>query len=72
MSILIKDKEIGVCIETHCKAKQERLYFCNEHFEQFKFGVIRKNGTHPSDHERKSDQYKRFLLRQTTDGGSGN
>lgn len=63
MSILMKDKELGVCVETHCKAKQERLYFCDEHFNQFKFGVIKRNGTYPIDHEKKQREYTRFLKR---------
>lgn len=61
MNMLLKDPTLGGCIETHCKARSERLNFCNEHFNQFKFGVIRKNGSYPSDHEKKSGEYQRYL-----------
>lgn len=59
----IKDPLLGVCVETHCKAKATKLNFCKRHYAEFKFGVIRKDGSHPTDHERKSDQYKNYKSR---------
>lgn len=53
----VKDANLGVCIESNCKSKIEKLNFCKEHFEQFKFGVIKITGQHPVDHEKKMGHY---------------
>lgn len=54
-----KDLSLGECLETNCKQKSKRFNFCLEHFDQFKFGAIKKDGTHPTDYERKIDHYSR-------------
>lgn len=54
-----KDPDGLTCVETQCKHKQERLNLCEKHFDEFKFGVIRKDGTRPVDYDRKMLQYER-------------
>lgn len=55
-----KDNSTGhECIEVNCKAKPKKLSFCLDHYAQFKFGSVKKNGTHPVDKEKKDAQYER-------------
>lgn len=56
-----KDASLGICLDSECKMKHERLDFCAEHFEHFKFGVIRRDGTRPIDFSKKLSHYKRHL-----------
>lgn len=41
-----------------CKAKSHRFNFCDEHYDQFKFGLIRKTGEQVSDFEKKFEHYQ--------------
>jgi len=63
MNKLAKDPTLGVCVELECKAKSERLAFCSKHYDEFKFGVIKRDGTRPTDYEKKCDEYVRFVKR---------
>ena len=33
------------CAVSQCKGKDSRFGFCNEHYEHFKFGLVKKNRT---------------------------
>lgn len=48
------------CAATSCKAKEKRFSFCDEHYEQFKFGLIKKDGKPVSDYEKKFDHYQAY------------
>lgn len=41
------------CHSWGCKAKAHRFNFCDEHYEHFKFGLIRKSGEPVSDYDKK-------------------
>ena len=48
------------CTSKGCKTSVARFGFCEEHYEQFKFGLIKKTGEPVSDYERKFDHYRLY------------
>ena len=52
------------CHATNCKEKDKRFNFCDEHFRQFKFGLISKTGEKVLDWERKIEHYQHWLKSQ--------
>lgn len=52
------------CVAEGCKAKASRFSFCAEHLDQFKFGLIRKNGKPADDYEKKLSHYQDYLARR--------
>ncbi len=55
----------GMCKATSvgCKAKATRFDFCEEHYDQFKFGLIKKTGEMVPDHEKKIEHYMAYKKR---------
>ena len=53
----------GACFAVGCKAHSKRFNFCDEHYEHFKFGLIKKTGELVSDHEKKFEHYKAHLAK---------
>jgi hypothetical protein len=51
------------CGAEGCKASDARFGFCSEHYEQFKFGLIKKDGKQVSDYEKKFGHYEAFKRR---------
>jgi hypothetical protein len=51
------------CGAEGCKASDARFGFCGEHYEQFKFGLIKKDGKQVSDYEKKFGHYEAFKRR---------
>lgn len=51
---------LGHCLSENCKKTVARFGFCNEHFEQFKFGLIRKTGEPVPDFEKKFEHYQAY------------
>jgi hypothetical protein len=43
-----------------CKASAHRFNFCSEHFDHFKFGLIKKTGERVSDYEKKLGHFEAF------------
>ena len=41
------------CACQGCKVTAQRFSFCDEHYEHFKFGLIKKNGEQVSDYDKK-------------------
>lgn len=54
----------GGCAAVGCKSGEKRFSFCEEHYEQFKFGLIKKTGELVSDHEKKYEHYVAFRAKQ--------
>jgi hypothetical protein len=54
-------KAEGICLEWTCKAKEARFGFCADHYDQFKFGLIKKSGEMVSDYEKKFEHYVAYL-----------
>lgn len=52
------------CAATGCRDKDVRYNFCEEHFRQFKFGLITKSGERVLDYERKLEHYQHWLKEQ--------
>lgn len=50
----------AMCKFKGCKQTPSKFSFCKEHFAQFKFGLVTKNGELVSDHEKKWDQYTEY------------
>ncbi len=51
------------CGAVGCKTSDHRFGFCKEHYEQFKFGLIKKDGKPVSDYEKKFGHYEAFKRR---------
>lgn len=45
------------CHAWTCKAKAHKFNFCDEHYDHFKFGLIKKTGEPVSDYEKKIEHY---------------
>ena len=52
------------CNAKGCRHHEARFGFCDEHYEQFKFGLIKKTGEEVSDYEKKFEHYQAFRARQ--------
>jgi hypothetical protein len=48
------------CVCGGCKASAHRFNFCSEHFDHFKFGLIKKTGERVSDYEKKLGHFESF------------
>lgn len=46
------------CKKPGCKHNPSKFGFCTSHFDQFKFGLINKNGEPCMDYDKKLDQYE--------------
>lgn len=55
---------MGGCVANGCKASSTRFNFCEEHFEHFKFGLIKKTGEPVSDYEKKFGHYTAHKAKQ--------
>jgi len=51
------------CNAWGCKAKAKRFSFCEEHYDHFKFGLIKKTGEPVSDYEKKIEHYLAYKAR---------
>jgi hypothetical protein len=51
------------CLAKTCKKDPAKFGFCNEHYEHFKFGLIRKDGHPALDYEKKMDQFAAYQHR---------
>lgn len=58
------------CHASGCKEKDSRFNFCDEHFRQFKFGLITKTGEKVLDYERKFEHYQNWLRAQSNSRGN--
>lgn len=54
----------GSCTAKACKSSDWRFGFCEEHFEQFKFGLIKKSGEFVPDYEKKFEHYQAYKTRR--------
>ena len=48
------------CASQGCKSSAHRFSFCDEHYEHFKFGLIKKTGEQVSDYEKKFGHYQAY------------
>jgi hypothetical protein len=48
----------GGCHAWGCKSQSTRFNFCEEHFDHFKFGLIKKTGERVSDYDKKIEHYQ--------------
>jgi hypothetical protein len=52
------------CHSWGCKHPAKRFDFCEEHYDHFKFGLIKKSGEPVSDYERKFEHYQAHLKKR--------
>ena len=52
------------CSAKGCKGDCVRMGFCAEHFDQFKFGLIRRTGEPVTDYDKKYDHYVAYKERR--------
>lgn len=54
----------GKCVAVKCKHDSKRFGFCEEHYDHFKFGLIKKNGEMVSDYEKKFGHFQDWKEKQ--------
>lgn len=54
------------CKVKACKHSPSKFGFCAEHFDQFKFGLINKQGEPCQDFEKKEEQYSHYKKAKKT------
>src|SRR5690606_5416895 len=54
----------GACHSWGCKASAKLFSFCDEHYEHFKFGLIKKTGEPVSDYEKKHEHYLAMIAKR--------
>lgn len=47
------------CKADGCKKKSDKMDFCNEHYDWFKFGLITREGSKPIDFDKKYQSYQK-------------
>ena len=47
----------GSCFSWGCKTRATRFNFCEEHYDHFKFGLVKKTGEPVPDYEKKFEHY---------------
>jgi len=55
---------IDGCHAWGCKAHFKRFNFCDEHYDHFKFGLIKKTGEPVPDFEKKIGHYQDMVARK--------
>ncbi|MCM2276907.1 MAG: hypothetical protein NDJ89_02380 [Oligoflexia bacterium] len=55
----------GGCFSWSCKKEATRFNFCDDHYEHFKFGLIKKTGEPVPDYEKK---FEHFVAHQRKKG----
>ncbi|MGK5085544.1 hypothetical protein WDW37_19830 [Bdellovibrionota bacterium FG-1] len=53
------------CHSWGCKAKSHLFNFCDEHYDHFKFGLIKKSGEPVSDYEKKFEHYLAYTKKRS-------
>ncbi len=54
----------GGCAAWNCKHPAHHLNFCHEHYEHFKFGLIKKTGEPVLDYDKKLEHYALYQSKQ--------
>lgn len=54
----------GNCLSWGCKKDGDRLSFCEEHYDHFKFGLIKKTGEPVPDYEKKYGHYLAYQAKR--------
>ena len=54
----------GGCLSWGCKVTATQFNFCLDHYDHFKFGLIKKTGEPVSDYEKKHGHYLAFKAKQ--------
>jgi len=55
----------GHCFSWECKAEANRFNFCDQHYEHFKFGLIKKTGEPVPDYEKKIEHFLAYKAKRT-------
>jgi hypothetical protein len=55
----------GGCFVKGCRVHADKLNFCAEHYDHFKFGLIKKSGEQVPDFEKKIGHYLAFKSRKS-------
>ena len=54
----------GHCAAQGCKKEDKRFSFCDEHYEWFKFGLVKKTGEMAPDFDKKYEHFLAFQRKQ--------
>lgn len=54
----------GGCFSVGCKKEGSKFNFCSEHYDHFKFGLIKKTGEPVSDYEKKYEHFVAYKAKQ--------
>jgi hypothetical protein len=53
----------GGCLSWGCKHEAQRFGFCPEHYEHYKFGLVKKTGEPVPDYDKKYEHYLAYQAR---------
>ncbi len=56
----------GGCACWGCKKPEQQFSFCHEHYDHFKFGLIKKSGEPVPDYEKKFEHFQAWKSKQKT------
>lgn len=61
-----KDEKVGPghCTAVGCKATEKTFSFCEQHFDWFKFGLLKKSGERVMDFDKKVEHYNAHRVRR--------
>lgn len=54
----------GGCHAWGCKSPEKRFNFCDEHYDHFKFGLVKKSGEPVPDYEKKFGHYVAYKAKR--------
>ena len=63
---VIKIPQTAHCQVQGCRQPDKRFGFCDEHYEHFKFGLIRKDGHQVPDYFKKYEHYITYKTELTS------
>ena len=55
-----EETKIDRCTSEECKKSEWKFGFCEDHYDQFKFGLVKKDGKKVSDYEKKLGHYQAY------------
>lgn len=61
-----KDDKVGAghCVAQGCKASEKQFTFCSDHFEWFKFGLLKKGGERVMDFDKKLEHFNAYRVKR--------
>jgi hypothetical protein len=56
----VEETKVERCCGEECKKPEWKFGFCEGHYEEFKFGLVKKDGKRVSDYDKKLEHYLKY------------